>query len=120
MVNFTNGVQYIYVLREGAGTGFYKIGRSNNPERRRGELQTGNPRRLHFHCNPKYWQVNDNQASTIEKAALNAVSQVKGFQRIRFPDRQRPNTEWVYSRNLSPCHIVQKYCSKFWLKLHIY
>ena len=113
MVNFTNG-EYIYVLREGTGTGYYKIGRSDDPERRRGELQTGNPRRLHFFCNPNYWQVNDNQASAIETAALNAVSQADGFQRIRFPDRQRPNTEWVYSeRNLCPCGIVQNAIRNF-------
>ena len=112
MVNFTNGAQYIYVLREGYQTddktGYYKIGKSVRPEKRLRNLQTGNPRRLHFHCDPNYWQVNDRQVFAAERAAFNAVNGNGDFKRVTFPDRRHKNTEWFYSPTKScPCGIVQ-------------
>ena len=124
MANFTNGEQFVYVLREGTA-GIYKIGKTSgvaadnyrNVQRRMSNLQQGNPRELHYQCNNgnfmngNLWRVNDNQVFLAETTARGAVTNNQNFQAIPI---QGVATEWVYSPGgACPCAIVNHALAPF-------
>ena len=62
---------YIYIISE-RGTMYYKVGRSNDPDVRRGNLQTGNPRPLQI---LRQWMVTD--MTRAEAAVKRSVHRYK-------------------------------------------
>ena len=87
--------EYIYIIAEktskvGAGgyTGYYKVGRTDNLEKRLDALQTGNPRKLE--C-VGFIQVESSQANTAEAAAHRAV-------RGQYQSDENGGTEWFKIR----------------------
>lgn len=112
-----NGRGFVYIIREDAGnqpTGYFKVGRSVRPSARKRNLQTGNPRRLVFHCTVNgvvnsYFRVNDMVAA--ERLAKNAITNHQSFQWSRLA--LGGGTEWFRAEAdgrggfVSPCGVVQ-------------
>ncbi len=60
----------IYILKESSGgekTGFYKVGKANYPEKRKSNLQTGNPRKLSLQCEFKVDDITEAEAKKALK-----------------------------------------------------
>ena len=86
----------MYVIRE-EGSNYHKIGRSKDPVRRMGALQTGNPRRLEL---VELWEVPD--PPETERLLHETYDHV----RVRIPG-QNPG-EWFRLRNEDVEDLVQE------------
>ena len=71
--SLVDGQGYVYIIQEGDGyggaTSYYKVGSSDNLNKRLQDLQTGNPRPIGI---VEHWQVHDK--TSAERAAHNAVA----------------------------------------------
>ena len=112
-----NGPGYIYLLSEhtqsnGQPTCYYKIGVSSKPNKRIADLQTGNPRPLMFHDEPRRVSKVISAERLVHKAVGSYASGLGGGKEWFYVPREEWESFWnCYQKALSEYSENSEICT---------